>query len=182
MAAPVSHWLRLFDFSSETTERNSTKVDRSQDLNILYQVCVFWPISKQKWPSWLILQKGSTLYSGARDVALWASFIRLFLETVPFSRLLRHAGNTEDTFSTWPAGPHGDTKADFNREWIIINSPTMLTTGVLTGLYMKRILFIIQYFVWNTTHFLLINHPLIVIGIIYIEWLCVSFWLHSFCG
>ena len=33
----------------------------------------FWPISKQKWPPWLILQKGSTLYSGARDVALWAS-------------------------------------------------------------------------------------------------------------
>ena len=70
---PVSHWLRLFDFSSETTERNSTKVDRNQDLNILYQVCVFWPISKQKWPPWLILQKGSTLYSGARYVALWAA-------------------------------------------------------------------------------------------------------------
>ena len=48
MAAPVSHWLRLFDFSSETAERNSTKVDRNQDLNVLYQVCVFWPISKQK--------------------------------------------------------------------------------------------------------------------------------------
>ena len=73
MAAPVSHWLRLFDFSSETTERNSTKVDRKQDLNILYQVSVFLPISKQKWPPWLIRQKGSTLYSGARYVALWAS-------------------------------------------------------------------------------------------------------------
>ena len=28
-------------FSSETTERNSTKLDRKQDLNALYQVCVF---------------------------------------------------------------------------------------------------------------------------------------------
>ena len=27
-------------------------------------------------------------------------FIRLFLETAPFSRLLRHACDTEDTFST----------------------------------------------------------------------------------
>ena len=40
MAALVSHRLRLFDFSSKTTERNSTKVDRNQDLNIFYQVCV----------------------------------------------------------------------------------------------------------------------------------------------
>ena len=29
-----------FDFS-ETAERNSTKLDRKQDLNVLYQVCVF---------------------------------------------------------------------------------------------------------------------------------------------
>ena len=31
----------IFDFSSETTEQNSTKLDRKQDLNVLYQVCVF---------------------------------------------------------------------------------------------------------------------------------------------
>ena len=31
----------IFDFSSETNEQNSTKLDRKQDLNILYQVCVF---------------------------------------------------------------------------------------------------------------------------------------------
>ena len=38
-------------------------------------------------------------------------FIRLFRETAPFSRLLRHAVDTEDTFSTYPPppspGPHG---------------------------------------------------------------------------
>ena len=76
MAVPVSHRLRLFDFSSEAAERNSTKLDKNQDLNILYQVCNFWPISKQKWPPWLSLQKGSTLYSGARYVALWASCLQ----------------------------------------------------------------------------------------------------------
>ena len=38
----------IFDFSSETAERNSTKLDRKQDLNILYQVCVFRDDRKNK--------------------------------------------------------------------------------------------------------------------------------------
>ena len=122
MAALASDWLRHLDFSSETAERNLTKLDRKQDLNVLYQDCFFlswsekqdghpglwlaetfstsalkplngiqWnltgrkistsstkfvffrPIGKTKWPSWPIHQKGGTLYSGARYVALWAS-------------------------------------------------------------------------------------------------------------
>ena len=115
----------IFDFSSETAEWNSTKLHMKQDLNVLYQVCVFladrkkqdgrpglWlaetfstsplkplngiqrnltgskistsssefvffgPISKQKCPPWPIPQKGGTLYSGARYVALWASCLK----------------------------------------------------------------------------------------------------------
>ena len=31
----------IFDFSSESAERNSTKLDKKQDLNVHYQVCVF---------------------------------------------------------------------------------------------------------------------------------------------
>ena len=38
----------IFNFSSETAERNSTKLDRKQDLNALYQVCVFWADRKNK--------------------------------------------------------------------------------------------------------------------------------------
>ena len=37
---PLIGW-HIFDFSSETAEQNSTKLDRKQDLNVLYQVCVF---------------------------------------------------------------------------------------------------------------------------------------------
>ena len=37
---PLIGW-DIFDFSSETADRNSTKLDRKQDLNVLYQVCVF---------------------------------------------------------------------------------------------------------------------------------------------
>ena len=163
---PLISW-GILDFSSETAERNSTKLDRKQDLNVIYQVCVFradwknkvaalasdwlrhfrlllwncwtefnetwqearslrslcflgrlekqdgrpclWlaetfstsplkllngiqgnligskisasstkfvffgPIGKTRWPPWPIRQKGGTLYSGARYVALWAS-------------------------------------------------------------------------------------------------------------
>ena len=54
----------IFDFSSETTERNSTKLDRKQDLNVLWEVCVFQDDWKNMmaalasdWPRyfWLLL-------------------------------------------------------------------------------------------------------------------------------
>ena len=38
----------ILNFSSETAERNSTKLDRKQDLNILYQACVFRADQKNK--------------------------------------------------------------------------------------------------------------------------------------
>ena len=93
----------IFDFSSETTDQNSTKLARKQELNILYQVCVFRVDRKIKmaalasdwlrhfrlllWNRWTefnetwqearsqgpLPQKGGILYSGARYVALWAS-------------------------------------------------------------------------------------------------------------
>ena len=43
----------------------------------------FGPISKQKYPPWLIPQKGGTLYSGARYVALWASCLESDLFICP---------------------------------------------------------------------------------------------------
>ena len=45
---PSSLTFHIFDFSSETAERNSTKLDRKQDLNVLFQVCVFWADRKNK--------------------------------------------------------------------------------------------------------------------------------------
>ena len=44
---PLIGW-DIFDFSAETAERNSTKLDRKQDLNVLYQVCVFRADRKKK--------------------------------------------------------------------------------------------------------------------------------------
>ena len=44
---PLIGW-DIFDFFSETAEQNSTKLDRKQDLNVLYQVCVFRADPKNK--------------------------------------------------------------------------------------------------------------------------------------
>ena len=44
---PLIVW-DIFDFFSETAEQYSMKVDRQQDLNVLYQVCVFRTDQKNK--------------------------------------------------------------------------------------------------------------------------------------
>ena len=44
---PLIGW-DIFDFSSETAEQKWTKLDRKQDLNVLYQVCVFRAHLKNK--------------------------------------------------------------------------------------------------------------------------------------
>ena len=44
---PLIGW-DIFDFFSETAERNSTKHDRKQDINVLYKVCVFGADQKNK--------------------------------------------------------------------------------------------------------------------------------------
>ena len=44
---PLIGW-DIFNFSSETAKRNSKKLDRNQDLNVLYQVCVFRVDPKNK--------------------------------------------------------------------------------------------------------------------------------------
>ena len=51
-------WLArdIFDFFSETAERNSMKLDRKQDFNVLSTKFVFFgPIGKTRWPPWLLI-------------------------------------------------------------------------------------------------------------------------------
>ena len=68
---PLIGWV-IFDFSSETAERNSTKLDRKQDLNVLYQVCVFFgPIRKTRWPPWPLI--GWDILDFSSKTAEWNS-------------------------------------------------------------------------------------------------------------
>ena len=58
MAALASDWLRHFRlllWNRWTPERNSTKLDRKQDLNVLYQVLFFRPIGKTRWLPWPLI-------------------------------------------------------------------------------------------------------------------------------
>ena len=50
---PLICW-DIFDFS-DTAERNSTKLDRKQDLNIFFQVCVFRADRKTRWRTWYLI-------------------------------------------------------------------------------------------------------------------------------
>ena len=51
---PLIGW-DIFDFSSKTVERNLTKLDRKQDLKVLYQFCVFRADRKKKWLHWPLI-------------------------------------------------------------------------------------------------------------------------------
>ena len=51
---PLIGW-DIFDFSSKTAEGNSTKLDRKQDLNVLYQFCIFRDDRKTRWPPWPLI-------------------------------------------------------------------------------------------------------------------------------
>ena len=55
---PLIGW-DISDFSSETAEGNSTKLDRKEDLNVLFQrrtkFVFFGPIGKTRWPSWPLI-------------------------------------------------------------------------------------------------------------------------------
>ena len=48
---PMIGW-DIFDFFSETTEKKSTKLYRKQDLNVLFQVCVFRHFRFLLWNRW----------------------------------------------------------------------------------------------------------------------------------
>ena len=61
----------IFDFSSETAERNSTKLDKKQDLNVLYQVCVFRADGKKRWPPCPLI--GWDIFDFSSETAEWNS-------------------------------------------------------------------------------------------------------------
>ena len=64
-------WPLIFDFFSETAERNSTTLQRKQDLNVLYEVCVFGPIGKTRWPPQPLI--GWDIFDFFSETAEWKS-------------------------------------------------------------------------------------------------------------
>ena len=74
-------WLAetYFDFSSETAERNSAKLDRKQDLNVLYQVCVFWA---EKWIKIATLANPSKKVAHCTQVHVMGPFVPFVYEFI----------------------------------------------------------------------------------------------------
>ena len=68
-------WLAETVFTSflKPLNRIQRNLTGSKILTSSTKFVLFRPMSKQKFPPFLICQKGGTLYSGARYVALWAS-------------------------------------------------------------------------------------------------------------
>ena len=67
---PLIGW-DIFDFSVETAEQNSTNLDRNQDLNALYKVCVFRDDRKNKMAAWPLI--GWDIFDFFSETAEWNS-------------------------------------------------------------------------------------------------------------
>ena len=55
MASLVSDWLRHFRLLLCNCWTEFKELNRKQDINVLYQVCAFWPIGKLRWLPWLLV-------------------------------------------------------------------------------------------------------------------------------
>ena len=112
----------IFDFSSETTEQNSTKLDRKQELNMLYQVCVC-RLKKTRWPPWPLIgwdifdfssetaERNSTKLDRKQDLNILTKFVFL-------GRSEKQDGHPglwlAETFSTSPPKPLNGIHVQWN--------------------------------------------------------------------
>ena len=136
---PSSLTFHIFDFSSETTERNLTKLYRKVDLNVLYQVCVFRANRKNKMAAlasdWLRHFR----------LLLWNRWME-FIETWQEARSQRplpslcFSGRSEkqdgrpglwlaETFSTSPLNPLNRIQRNFRGSKISMSSTKFVFFG-----------------------------------------------------
>ena len=117
---PLIRW-DIFDFSSETAERNSTKLDRKQDLNVLYQVCVFRADRKNKMAAlvsdwlrlfllllWNLWSEFNETWQEARSQRPLPSLCfsgRSENKNVHLGRFLKKVAHCTQVHDMWPFGP-----------------------------------------------------------------------------
>ena len=121
---PLIGW-DIFDFSSETAEWNSTKLDRKQDPNVLYQVCVFRADRKNKmaalasdWletfltsPLFKTAERNSTKLDRKQDLNVFLVLPSLCLsgrsinKNVRLGWFLKKVADCTRVHDMWPFGP-----------------------------------------------------------------------------
>ena len=127
---PLIGW-DIFDFSSETAERNSTKLDRKQELNVLYQVCVFRADRKNKmatlssdwlrhfrlllWNRWTEFNE---TWQEARSQRLLPSYCfsgRSVNKNVRLGWFLKKVVDCTQVHDMWPFGPLVQIESSLNQ-------------------------------------------------------------------
>ena len=111
----------IFDFSSETAERNSTKLDRKQDLNILYQVSNFRADRKNKmaalasdwlrhfrlllWDHWTEFNKTWQEARSQHPLPSLCFSGQSVNKNVHLGRFLKKVAHCTQVHDMWPFGP-----------------------------------------------------------------------------
>ena len=117
---PLIGW-DIFDFSSETTKQNSVKLDRKQELNVLYQVCVFRVDRKNKmaapasdwlrhfrlllWNSWMQFNETWQDAKSQRPLPSLCFSGRLVNKNVRLGRFLKKVAHCTQVHDKRPFGP-----------------------------------------------------------------------------
>ena len=117
---PLIGW-DIYDFSSETAERNSTKLDRKQEPNILYQVCVFRADRKNKmaalasdwlrhlrlllWNRWTEFNETWQQARTQHPLPSLCFSIRSVNKNVSLGRFLKKVAHCTQVHDMWPFGP-----------------------------------------------------------------------------
>ena len=117
---PLIGW-DIFNFSSETPEQNSTKLDRKQDSNVLYQVCVFradWKIKMAAlasdwlrhfrlllWNRWMEFNKTWQEARSQRPLPSLCFSGRSVNKNVRLGRFLKKVAHCTQVHDMWPFGP-----------------------------------------------------------------------------
>ena len=119
---PLIGW-DIFDFSSETVEWNSTKFYKKQDLNILYQVCIFSAYQKNEMAAmasdwlrhfWLLFwnrwMEFNETWQEARSQhplpSLWGGFFgRWVNKNCRPGRSVKKVAHCTQVHDMWPFGP-----------------------------------------------------------------------------
>ena len=139
---PLIFW-DICDFSSKIAEQNSTKLDRMQDLNVLYQVCVFRADRKTRWPPWPLIGWDIFEFSFKPLNGIKGNLTgsKIFMSSTPSLCFLGRPENQDgrpglwlaETFSTSPLKPLNGIKRNLTGSKISTNFVCFFWGGGIIG-------------------------------------------------
>ena len=174
--SPLIGW-DIFDFSSETAERNATKLDRKQDLNVLYQVCVFRADRKNNmaalatdwmrhfrlllWNRWMEFNKTWQEARSQHPLPSLSFAGRSVNKNVCLGRFLQKVAHCTQVHDMWLFGPlvlryRANVLLMYNGSWILLS----LYNGVTTIWSSQKILTMPVYFVRINIHYICSYHEI----------------------